>query len=91
MAGRRPPDTARVVIHVDVDCFYAQVEQVALGIPADVPCAVLQWTGLIAVNYAARPFGITRLDRGPAARKRAHTACVPQRASRRCVSVRDTF
>lgn len=31
-----------------------------LGIPRDVPVAVQQWEGLIAVNYAARAKGITR-------------------------------
>ena len=31
-----------------------------LGIPAEVPCAVQQWEGLIAINYAARAQGITR-------------------------------
>lgn len=34
-----------------------QVEQKRLNIPADVPCAVQQWNGLIAVNYAARAAG----------------------------------
>ena len=42
------------------DCFYCQVEQKRLGIPREVPCAVQQWAGLIAVNYAARAAGITR-------------------------------
>lgn len=50
----------RTIIHLDLDCFYAQVEQKRLGIPAEVPCAVQQWEGLIAINYAARAQGITR-------------------------------
>lgn len=29
-----------------------QVEQKRCNIPRDVPCAVQQWQGLIAVNYA---------------------------------------
>lgn len=45
-----------------------QVEQKRLSIPADVPCAVQQWQGLIAVNYAARAAG-----EGSA--HRAHTLC----------------
>ena len=44
----------------DLDCFYAQVEQRRLGIAASTPLAVQQWDGLIAVNYAARPYGIKR-------------------------------
>ena len=31
-----------------------------LGIPAETPCAVQQWEGLIAVNYPARARGVTR-------------------------------
>ncbi|KAJ3329571.1 DNA-directed DNA polymerase eta rad30 [Blyttiomyces sp. JEL0837] len=50
----------RVIIHVDLDAFYAQVEQVRLKIPPDVPVAVQQWAGLIAVNYPARAKGIKR-------------------------------
>ncbi|KAK3949243.1 hypothetical protein QBC32DRAFT_40683 [Pseudoneurospora amorphoporcata] len=50
----------RVTAHLDLDCFYAQVEMVRLGIPVDKPVAVQQWQGLIAVNYPARSFGIGR-------------------------------
>lgn len=32
-----------VILHLDLDCFYAQVEQSRLGIPRDTPCAVQQW------------------------------------------------
>lgn len=60
----QPPMTTqqlgRVILHLDLDCFYAQVEQLRLGIPRDAPCAVQQWQGLIAVNYAARAAGVTR-------------------------------
>ncbi|KAL2623530.1 hypothetical protein R1flu_003735 [Riccia fluitans] len=52
-----------VILHVDLDCFYAAVEHVRLGIPRDVPLAVQQWEGLIAINYAARAAGITRHER----------------------------
>ena len=38
----------RVVVHVDLDCFYAQVEAVRLGIDPAVPLAVQQWDSLIA-------------------------------------------
>ncbi|KAI0883656.1 sister chromatid cohesion protein Eso1 [Annulohypoxylon maeteangense] len=50
----------RVIAHVDLDAFYAQVEMVRLGTPEDQPLAVQQWQGLIAVNYPARDFGIGR-------------------------------
>ena len=44
----------RTILHLDLDCFYAQVESKRLGLSADVPLAVQQWGGLLAVNYAAR-------------------------------------
>ena len=50
----------RVILHADLDCFYAQVEQVRLGIPEDKAVVVQQWQSLIAVNYPARAHGITR-------------------------------
>jgi len=51
----------RVIVHIDLDAFYAQVESVRRGIAADVPLAVLQWQAVIAVNYEARKYGITRM------------------------------
>ncbi|KAH8594059.1 hypothetical protein B0O99DRAFT_514461 [Bisporella sp. PMI_857] len=51
----------RVVAHVDLDAFYAQCEQVRLGVAADQPLAVQQWEGLIAINYPSRKFGLTRM------------------------------
>ena len=52
----------RIVLHLDLDCFYAQVEQRRLGISGDQPLAVQQWGGLIAVNYASRKFKVKRGD-----------------------------
>ncbi|KAJ9072999.1 N-acetyltransferase eso1 [Entomophthora muscae] len=53
---------SRCIAHVDLDCFYAQVEQVRIDVSGDVPVAVQQWNGLLAINYAARKFGITRME-----------------------------
>jgi DNA polymerase eta len=33
-------DLSRCVVLIDLDCFYAQVEQVRLGLPKDEPLAV---------------------------------------------------
>ncbi|EGS22696.1 DNA polymerase eta-like protein [Thermochaetoides thermophila DSM 1495] len=60
MASCIPSSPLRVVAHIDLDCFYAQVEMVRLGIAEDTPFAVQQWQGLIAVNYPARSYGIGR-------------------------------
>ncbi|SPQ98452.1 unnamed protein product (mitochondrion) [Plasmodiophora brassicae] len=50
---------SREVALVDLDCFYCQVEQKRLGIPREVPVAVRQWDGLVAINYAARARGLS--------------------------------
>ncbi|GAA5958075.1 hypothetical protein JCM8115_001122 [Rhodotorula mucilaginosa] len=50
----------RVIAHIDIDAAYAAMEMARLKIPADQPMAVQQWNGLIAVNYPARAYGITR-------------------------------
>lgn len=60
----------RVIAHIDLDAFYAQSETVRLGISRDIPLAVQQWDSLIAVNYAARPFGITRMINAKEAKRR---------------------
>lgn len=49
-----------IVIHFDVDAFYAQVEQVRLGLSRETPVVCQQWNGIIAVNYSAKSFGVTR-------------------------------
>ncbi|CAO2653880.1 Nn.00g106130.m01.CDS01 [Neocucurbitaria sp. VM-36] len=50
----------RVIAHVDLDAFYAQCETVRRGIDPSKPLAVQQWQGLIAINYPARAFGLSR-------------------------------
>ena len=50
----------RCIALIDYDAFYAQCEQVRLGISDDKPLAVQQWQGLIAINYPARDFGLNR-------------------------------
>ncbi|KAE8377209.1 hypothetical protein BDV26DRAFT_264130 [Aspergillus bertholletiae] len=59
----------RVIAHVDLDAFYAQCEMVRLQTPREVPLAVRQWDALIAINYPARAFGITRMISAKEARK----------------------
>lgn len=65
-----------MIAHLDLDCFYVQVEQRRLGLgqppwtSRDSPAAaVQQWDGLIAVNYAARAHGVKRGMRAADARK----------------------
>ncbi|KEP67207.1 UNVERIFIED_CONTAM: ImpB/MucB/SamB family protein [Hammondia hammondi] len=54
--------TIPVIVHLDLDCFYCQVEHRRLGIPVSEPLVVRQWNLAIAVNYAARRLGIKRGD-----------------------------
>ncbi|KAJ6468426.1 hypothetical protein C8R45DRAFT_1063925 [Mycena sanguinolenta] len=61
-------DPLRVIALCDSDAFYAACEMVRLGIP-DKPLVVLQWQMLIAVNYPARKFGITRMMKLEEAKK----------------------
>ncbi|KAF9570711.1 DNA-directed DNA polymerase eta rad30 [Mortierella alpina] len=44
-------------------CFlHIDLEQIRLGLTADVPLVSQQWNAIIAVNYSARARGITRLQ-----------------------------
>eukprot|EP00550_Attheya_septentrionalis_P009842 CAMPEP_0198284904 /NCGR_PEP_ID=MMETSP1449-20131203/4278_1 /TAXON_ID=420275 /ORGANISM="Attheya septentrionalis, Strain CCMP2084" /LENGTH=751 /DNA_ID=CAMNT_0043982125 /DNA_START=47 /DNA_END=2299 /DNA_ORIENTATION=+ len=52
----------RVILLLDLDCFYAQVEMVRLGLPPEWPVSLLQWDSALAVNYPARAMGIVRGD-----------------------------
>ncbi|KAI8871190.1 DNA/RNA polymerase, partial [Ramicandelaber brevisporus] len=52
----------RAILHLDLDCFYCQVEAKRLGIPPDLPAAVQQWNLLIAINYAAKARGVKRIN-----------------------------
>jgi nucleotidyltransferase/DNA polymerase involved in DNA repair len=54
-------DTARCVVHLDLDGFYAQCEEKRLGVGPETPLAVQQWGALIAMNYAAKRAGISRM------------------------------
>jgi hypothetical protein len=50
----------RLIIHIDMDAYYAQVESKRHGIKDEEPMGVLQWKSLIALNYAAKARGIKR-------------------------------
>ncbi|KAG8890757.1 DNA-directed DNA polymerase eta rad30 [Tulasnella sp. 332] len=63
-------DPLRVVALCDLDAFYAQAECVRLKLDPDVPLAVQQWQALIAVNYPARTYGITRMETAAQAKKK---------------------
>ena len=63
-------DTARVVLHIDVDCFYAQVEENRRPALRGRPLAVTQKYLCVTANYAARERGVAKMM-GVAEAKRA--------------------
>eukprot|EP00250_Pteridium_aquilinum_P034599 c7805_g1_i1 orf=558-2945(-) len=72
--ARPEPSEVRVIAHVDLDCFYVQVEQRKHPELRGKPTGVVQYNpwkggGLIAVGYEARKFGVTRNMRGDEAKK----------------------
>ncbi|KAI8808330.1 hypothetical protein BJ742DRAFT_853689 [Cladochytrium replicatum] len=69
LAKRNALKKQRVILHVDLDCFYAQVEHRRLDIPHSEPLCVQQWQSLIAVNYAARARGVRRFHTAEEAKK----------------------
>lgn len=59
-----------VISHVDLDAFYAQCQQVRLGLTKHDPVVCRQWNGLIAISYAARRYGIGRHETAMSAREK---------------------
>ncbi|XP_058797700.1 DNA polymerase eta [Phymastichus coffea] len=65
----------RIIVLIDMDCFYCQVETRLKPEWAGKPLAVVQYNlwkggGIIAVNYEARDFGVTRHMRGDEAKEK---------------------
>lgn len=51
-----------VIAHIDVNAFFAQVEQIKHGFTREDPVICVQWQSIIAVSYAARVYEISRMD-----------------------------
>lgn len=65
----------RVVVLIDMDCFYVQVEERENPQNKGKPACVVQYKnwkggGIIAVNYEARAKGISRQMRGDEAKEK---------------------
>ena len=63
-------DPLRVIALCDNDAFYAACEMVRLDVDPSKPLVVSQWDALIAVNYPARKYGISRMDKAKDALKK---------------------
>lgn len=59
----------KVIVHIDIDCFYAQVEEIADFSLRDRPLGIQQKTCLVTCNYKAREFGLKKLMFIPEAQK----------------------
>ena len=53
-------DHSRTIVHLDLDCFYAQVEEVANPSLKGKPLGVRQKQIVVTCNYAARARGVTK-------------------------------
>ncbi|XP_020232436.1 DNA polymerase eta [Cajanus cajan] len=72
--AKRETCDGRVIAHVDMDCFYVQVEQRKQPNLRGLPTAVIQYNSykggaLIAVSYEARRCGVKRSMRGDEAKE----------------------
>lgn len=55
------PDHTRAIIHFDIDCFYAQAEEVRNPKLRGRPLGVTQKYLIVTCNYEARQRGVTKL------------------------------
>uniref|UniRef100_A0A4X1UGF9 DNA polymerase iota n=1 Tax=Sus scrofa TaxID=9823 RepID=A0A4X1UGF9_PIG len=53
--------SSRVIVHVDLDCFYAQVEMISNPELKGKPLGVQQKYHVVTCNYEARKFGVKKL------------------------------
>ncbi|CAG9783412.1 unnamed protein product [Diatraea saccharalis] len=72
----------RVVVLIDMDCFYCQVEEKLNPELKGKPLAVVQYNpwkggGIIAVNYVARAMGVSRHMRGDEAKEKCPDIILP--------------
>ncbi|XP_054746983.1 DNA polymerase iota isoform X1 [Anastrepha obliqua] len=51
----------RTIIHLDMDCFYAQVEEIRDPTLRTCPLGIQQKNCLVTCNYVARQFGVKKL------------------------------
>ncbi|XP_041756602.1 DNA polymerase iota [Coregonus clupeaformis] len=55
------PPVQRVILHFDLDCFYAQVEMIRNPALRNVPLGIQQKYIIVTCNYVARDLGLTKL------------------------------
>lgn len=60
--GKVSQDESRYIIHLDVDCFYCQCEEIANPSLATRPVAIGQKHIIVTSNYVAREMGVKKLQ-----------------------------
>ncbi|XP_069034400.1 DNA polymerase iota [Embiotoca jacksoni] len=60
-ANKTPGPAHRVILHFDLDCFYAQVEMIRNPALREVPLGIQQKYIIVTCNYVARERGVTKL------------------------------
>jgi len=60
--GKTSQDESRYIVHLDVDCFYCQCEEIANPSLATRPIAVGQKHIIVTSNYVAREMGVKKLQ-----------------------------
>ncbi|KAL0270249.1 UNVERIFIED_CONTAM: hypothetical protein PYX00_007721 [Menopon gallinae] len=53
-------DHPNTIIHIDIDCFYAQVELLKQPSLQDKPVGIKQQNIVVTCNYVARKYGVTK-------------------------------
>ncbi|XP_056134753.1 DNA polymerase iota [Lampris incognitus] len=56
-----PAASHRVILHFDLDCFYAQVEMIRNPALRNMPLGIQQKYIIVTCNYVAREHGVTKL------------------------------
>jgi DNA polymerase eta len=77
-ASASVPQQQRVILLLDLDCFYAQCECLRLGLDVTTtPLALFQWNSVLAVTYPARErFQIKRGDSWDVVREKSNGQCL---------------
>ena len=52
----------KIILHLDIDCFYCQCEHLDRQLPASRPLAIGQKHIIVTSNYAARQMGVQKLQ-----------------------------
>jgi hypothetical protein len=78
VASSQQQRQGRIILLLDLDCFYAACERVRLGLPFETcSLALLQWNSVLAVTYPARrQYNIKRGDTWEQVHQKSNNHCL---------------